>query len=233
MARTPPITRQTRQPRIEKLQRSVRQTLTKKGFGKWADGIIVDGKLGPLTLKMTRLTGSMLGMSARQLRKITDGEISHYAEMVIEHDRSRTPAMKFRAKRRAKHFARMRHELNHPPTHEGVVTFDGHPCAGWIADCLQKARDHGWGGVLVSGFRTPEYSESLCFAMCGAPSCPGRCAGRATNHACPSSYTCKKYEGAADVSDYIRFGQVCRELGLPLQNALPSTDPVHYSNSGH
>ena len=111
---------------------------------------------------------------------------------------------------------------------DGVVMFDGKPCAGWIADHLKTVRDAGrWDGWLVSGFRTPEYSEHLCYDMCGRPSCPGKCAGRSTNHA--------KYrnpEGAVDLSDYARFGQECVRLGIPLHNALGPADPVHYSTSG-
>lgn len=120
-------------------------------------------------------------------------------------------------------------KAHQPEIHaEGLTTFDGVTVAAWIAHWLQAARDSGiWGGRLVSGYRTPEYSEQLCEQMCGAPSCPGTCAGRATNHA--------KYEepdGAVDVTDYINFGVAMRRLGAPLKNDLPR-DRVHYSSSGH
>jgi hypothetical protein len=80
---------------------------------------------------------------------------------------------------------------------------------------------------VTSGYRTPEYSTSLCIAMCGAPSCPGRCAGASSNH------SGKVYPaGAVDVTDYTRFGQIQPQIGSPLRNDLP-IDPVHYSVSGH
>jgi hypothetical protein len=114
------------------------------------------------------------------------------------------------------------------PAGSGLSYFDGVRCATWIARNLAKVRAAGrWAGRLVSGFRDPRYSTSLCYAMCGRPSCPGRCAGANSNHSgiwFPA--------GAADVSDYITFGAECRRLGLPLHNNLP-IDRVHYSNSGH
>lgn len=110
---------------------------------------------------------------------------------------------------------------------EGVETFDGKEVAAWIVPWLQKSRDAGWGGVVSSGYRTPEYSESLCFDMCGAPSCPGTCAGRSSNH------SGKKYPaGAVDVTDFETFGRIQPEIGSPLKNDLPA-DRVHFSVSGH
>jgi len=115
-----------------------------------------------------------------------------------------------------------------PP--DGIVQFDGKPCAAWIARDLQEIRDRGWDGYLLSGYRTPEYSESLCYAICGAPSCPGRCAGRASEH---SQYI--EPRGAADL-DPAHIGQalsLLRAIGSPLHNAIGPTDPNHVSASGH
>lgn len=100
----------------------------------------------------------------------------------------------------------------------------------WMVPWLEKSRAAGWTGVVVSGVRTPEYSESLCFNMCGAPSCPGRCAGRASNHNMTPD---QGYPyGALDVSDYYRFAAVQVDIGSPLRNALGAQDPVHFSVSG-
>ncbi|MGH7267343.1 MAG: hypothetical protein ACREMB_21185 [Candidatus Rokuibacteriota bacterium] len=118
------------------------------------------------------------------------------------------------------------HAEPEPPA-SGVGTFDGRACAAWIIPWLEKSRRAGWRGYLVSGYRSPEYSESLCYSMCGAPSCPGRCAGRASNHA-GSAYPA----GAVDVSDYANFGAIQRRIGSPLINALGAQDPVHFSISG-
>lgn len=234
MASPGPITKRSRGPRVEKLQHEVKITLVGHGFDKWAAGIIVDGVPGPLTLKMARLAGSMQGLSKAQLKKIGDGTITRHAELILLHDKERSPEMKRRARKRDTHFDKLRHELLHPPVHEGVVTFDGHSCPGWIAEWMQRARDDGrWHGVLVSGYRTPAYSESLCYAICGAPSCSGTCAGRSSNHACPPTATCVKYEGAVDVSDYAAFGVAMAHYGSPLHNSLGSRDPVHFSYAGN
>jgi hypothetical protein len=108
-----------------------------------------------------------------------------------------------------------------------IVTFDGKSLVEDLAYWLDKARDAGWGGYLVSGYRTPEYSRQLCYNMCGAPSCPGRCAGMASNHAKTT------YGGpAADVSDYYTCEAKLDQVGAPYWNNLP-IDPVHMSRSGN
>jgi hypothetical protein len=111
----------------------------------------------------------------------------------------------------------------------GVSRFDGVPVAKTAIPVLEWCRKHGWKGTLVSGYRTPAYSESLCYAMCGRPSCPGRCAGRATNHAYadPSRF-------AIDVSDYINFAHVVAKCPLhpKIHNSLPN-DRVHFSPQGN
>jgi hypothetical protein len=120
-------------------------------------------------------------------------------------------------------------------TGPGTVTFDGKAVAKWIAAHLQAARSSGvWNGYLISGFRTPEYSESLCYAMCGAPTCPGMCGGRNSNHACPPTATCQEFEGAVDLSDSAGFQRYCRAHGNPLHGngeMLPGDTP-HFSASG-
>lgn len=120
------------------------------------------------------------------------------------------------------------------PDQDDLATFDGRVVASWmVGDNPQKknwlglSRKAGWTGTVVSGYRTPEYSESLCYAMCGHPSCPGTCAGRSSNH------SGKTYPaGAIDVSDYTNFGEIQKRIGSPLINDLP-IDKVHYSVSGH
>lgn len=108
-----------------------------------------------------------------------------------------------------------------------IVTLDGKPCASWIARGCIDRRSKGWSGVLVSGYRTPEYSEQLCYQICGRPSCPGLCAGRSSNHCCPPTYSGQDGEGACDVSYYWEFPE--RD---GLYNNLPR-DLVHFSRSGN
>ena len=113
------------------------------------------------------------------------------------------------------------------PDGDGLATFDGKTVAAWFVEWLEKSRKAGWTGTVVSGYRTPEYSTSLCMARCGQPSCPGTCAGASSNH------SGKVYPaGAVDVTDYTRFESIQWQIGSPLRNDLP-IDPVHFSVSGH
>jgi hypothetical protein len=111
----------------------------------------------------------------------------------------------------------------------GVGSFDGIAVAKCAIPVLTWCRQHGWRGRLVSGYRTPAYSESLCRRMCGRPTCPGRCAGRSTNHAYA---TPERF--AMDVSDYIKFAEVVRNCPVRphVHNSLPN-DRVHFSPSGN
>lgn len=110
----------------------------------------------------------------------------------------------------------------------GTATFEGVTVAKWILPHLQYARAHGWQGKVTSGYRDPQYSRQLCLDMCGAPSCPGTCAGTSSNHGG------KRWpRGAVDVSDQDNFGRIVAHsphFGR-LINRLPK-DRVHYSQSG-
>lgn len=235
-----PITRESRGTRVEKFQKGIRKTLKGHGFDVWAKAVIVDGKPGPMTFKMARLAGSMQGLSEAQLRHIREGKVLRHAEEILTHQKERSADMKRRAKKRDERFDKIRHHILHPPDDpDHISTFEGVPVAAWMVgkdagpdgshvDWLQKIRDAGWHGVVVSGARTAAHSEELCFAMCGAPSCPGQCAGRSSNHVVDAGYP----DGAVDVSEYTTFGQKAREVRAPLINDLP-IDPVHYSPSGH
>jgi hypothetical protein len=157
-----------------------------------------------------------------------DCTVTPHAYGFLVHEKPLTAEMKKRAQRRRKHFATLRDRHNNPPPVDGLGTFEGEQVAGWIVPWLEKSRDAGWTGTVTSGYRDPAYSESLCLAMCGAPSCPGRCAGRSSNH------SGKDYPaGAVDVTDYANFGQIQRQIGSPLHNSLGSADPVHFSYAGN
>jgi hypothetical protein len=122
----------------------------------------------------------------------------------------------------------------HPPQPKtGAVIFDGKPCAAWIAEILTAARASGvWRGYMLSGVRTSSESVALCEAMCGAPSCPGRCGGTASNHNCD---VCGDGEGAADVTDPAGLQRYCREHDLPLRGngEVLSADLNHFSRAGN
>jgi hypothetical protein len=115
----------------------------------------------------------------------------------------------------------------------GVTRWYGVPVAKCAVPYLNYAKAHGWRGGLNSGWRDPLYSRSLCIRMCGAPSCPGKCAGTASNHV---GNSCSRF--AIDVSDYYNFGSIMRTMplrrGQPrIFNALGARDPVHFSPSGN
>lgn len=119
----------------------------------------------------------------------------------------------------------------HPPPldadGDGLITIDNRPIAKAVGEEVLRIRRAGrWHGYVVSGYRTPEYSEQLCYGICGRPSCPGLCAGRSTNHARKGGRN-----GAVDVSDYLTFAYEARRLGSWLENHL-SRDLVHFSDSG-
>jgi hypothetical protein len=122
------------------------------------------------------------------------------------------------------------HPQDKYPDH-GLVDMDGHKVAAWIAAHLMEARRLGyWHGYVISGWRSKSYSRSLCEAMCGAPSCPGRCAGEATNHV-----GIEEPEGAVDLSDPEGFQRYCRDHGYPLHGngeILPADRP-HFSRLGN
>lgn len=119
--------------------------------------------------------------------------------------------------------------------HGYLTTFDGKTVPKWIAHILRSARKDGVQFTVISGYRSPEYSTQLCESICGAPTCPGRCAGATSNHSCPPTHTGKKYEGAVDVYPGApALDAWCQKHNAPLignGRVLPS-DPNHFSHSG-
>lgn len=197
--------------------------------------LIVDGKLGPATKKRIRMVKFWLGFDKENRGiRITDEFLwmlnhpniraGNRGATKVRIDRAERGA-KLRAERR-RHVKENRDKADKT---EGVGTFDGRPCANWLIPYLEWARQHGWRGGLNSGWRDPVHSERLCRAMCGAPSCPGRCAGRASNHVGHV-----KPSGAVDVSDYTNFATLMKRCphSPSIFNALGAQDPVHFSASG-
>jgi len=175
----------------------------------------------------------------KRYRALTDRDIKKWKGESDEHFRKRRDRYLYRVKHldkltdhlrnKAKALAKARKERkrDRQESKDGLGTWDGVTVAAWIVPWLRKSREAGWKGTVVSGYRDPAYSEQLCYNMCGAPSCPGKCAGRTSNH------SGKVYPaGAIDVTDYTRFEQIQHEIGSPLRNDLP-VDPVHFSTNGH
>lgn len=200
------------------------QRVRLKGFPP----LIVDGRPGPATRKRIRQAKWFLGYTKNRGSAYTD-KLHH--QLLTPYSRKYTSTKSIlRGKAR-----RVRHNRLYAKSHRiggrttGVGTYDGVRVANWMIPYLQWARAHGWKGRLVSGWRDPNYSQRLCYSMCGAPSCPGRCAGLSSNHV-----GSVKPRGAVDVTDYYRFGQLMRACPYSphIFNGLGSRDPVHFSVSG-
>ena len=198
---------------------------------KYLDGIgpvLVDGKTGKATKGRIRTIKFYLGYD-----RPINGVVNNDFRQRLWHPkdvRYSTPARLARAAaRRIKQ--RKQWKANHKSAAKnGIGVFDGVPVAAVAIPYLQWARTHGgWRGRLVSGWRDPVYSKSLCMRMCGRPSCPGMCAGIASNHV---GKTLARF--AIDVSDYVQFGVAMRRCPRSprIWNNLP-VDRVHYSPSGN
>lgn len=195
--------------------------------------LLVDGRNGQHTLGRVKTVKFYLGYLRENCDNSIDAEflwrLAHprthgRAGTKGKYDRKRVERSKHRCiKQRAKH---NHHDRNRS---SGVGKFDGVLCANWLIPYHQWARQHGWRGRLVSGWRDPVYSQGLCYRMCGRPSCPGKCAGLASNHV-----GSVKPKGASDVTDYINYGQIIRRCPFSprIYNALGARDPVHFSASG-
>ena len=170
------------------------------------------------------------------------GELHSVISRATERIGELIPKVTWRRKRKRhilKNIRKLRHEAHQQAqqTPSGnMVPMDGKIGAGWIVRIALEARAAGyWHGVAISLFRTKEYSISLCEAICGQPFCSGTCAGALTNHCCPSTYTCKEYEGAGDFSDPYGLDRYCQDHNKPLignGRRLPY-DINHFSNEGN
>jgi len=191
--------------------------------------ILCDGKLGPSTYGRVRTCKYYLGY----MRPI-NGHIDMNFRKRLRHPKSVRYSTAVRIHRgMSRRITQRRHaRYNDQKAHasSGVTHFDGVAVAAWMVPYMEWARARGWKGRLVSGWRDPNYSESLCYRMCGHSTCPGKCAGRSSNHS-----GSVRPRGALDVSDYYRFGQLMHQCphSPRIFNALGWRDPVHYSASGN
>lgn len=228
-AKPAPVVRPGRQQlsrqKVRELQTALNEFSGKHLVGMGA--LMVDGVIGPATRKRIRLAKHYLGYTgtARKTAAVDDDLLTR-----LRHPRSArhsSPRMLSRALRRRRK-QRKAAKLSRAPR-AGVDTFDGEPVAAWMKPYLVWAREHGWQGTLNSGWRDPAHSERLCFDICGAPKCSGRCAGRSSNHVGNV-----KPAGSIDVSDPARFGELMKKCPYEprLFNALGAKDPWHFSATG-
>ena len=220
-----PVRQQLTREQVRELQTALNAFSAKHlvGMGE----LMVDGVVGPATKKRIRLAKHYLGYTgtARKTAAVDDELLAR-----LRHPRSArhsSPRMLSRALRRRRK-QRKAAKLSRAPR-AGVDTFDGEPVAAWMKPYLVWAREHGWQGKLNSGWRDPAHSERLCFDICNAPTCSGRCAGRTSNHVGNV-----KPAGSIDVSDPARFGEVMKKCPYEpkLFNALGARDPWHFSATG-
>lgn len=212
---------------VKKLQRDL-NTFTEH-FLLDVTKLRVDGDFGPATRKRVKLVKYYLGFTrprtsnagAAFLRRL-DHPFSPLAYGGV-----RQTARGIRRRHKQRRLAREHRERARKT--EGVGHFDGKAVANWLIPYLEWARRNGWEGTVASGWRDPAYSERLCYAMCGAPSCPGTCAGRSSNHSGSS-----KPRGAIDVTYYYSFGKIIAKCPYEpkIYNALGVRDPVHFSATG-
>lgn len=199
-------------------------------FLKGLAPLMVDGKPGPATNHRIRIVKWNLGE-----QRPLDVSIPRHFNARLRNPKSRKYASAaaiargaYRRRNQRKHWAK---NLQAAARRHGVGTYDGKPVALWLIPYLQFARSSGiWHGQLNSGWRDPAYSEHLCFVMCGAATCRGRCAGRSSHHSQSSPPN-----GAIDVSDYVNFAKAMRVCPLSphIFNSLGAIDPVHFSAQGN
>jgi len=217
---------------LKDLQRDLNVFTKRSGLG--VAQLIVDGDKGFATRKRIRQVKFWLGYEKKNSNNanITDDflkQLKHPRRRVIKEEWAGQRIRRGLARRavRRKQVAQNNFKAFLKP---GVGSFDGKPVAKVAIPQLKFARANGWRGSLNSGWRDPVYSERLCLNMCGSKSCPGKCAGRSSNHVgnSPARY-------AKDVSDYVKYGQLMARSDCPkprVFNALGAQDPVHYSPSG-
>ena len=220
--------RDDRGPGVKDLQIGANKTFKEREF-PWRV-IETDGIFGDDTERAAHFAGWLTGLSKDELAEIEKGTIVAEVCALLTGESKPSDDMKKREEERrptAKKLQFLHEKREKMPDKDGIVTIDGHPVAAWIAKWVEKSRAAGWRGTVQSGYRTPEYSEGLCMHICGQPSCPGRCAGRSSNHS-----GLIEPAGAVDVTLTDSFAAIQRQIGSPLRNDLPN-DPVHFSSTGH
>lgn len=220
--------------------RALQQALN-RFTNRYLDGVTplrVDGERGQATDKRVRQVKRWLGY----VGNVNDTVDLDFRQRLAhpKNVRYSTPARIRRGMwRRSRSRAAWRRNMRELAGKPGLVRYDGKMVPKWIVAQLTWAREVGyngkrWDGSVVSGTRTPAFSESLCFNMCGEPRCPGRCAGRSSNHNSDGTIG----TGAVDLTDYLTFAELmphCPDAvtgGHRLRNDLPN-DRVHFSESGH
>jgi hypothetical protein len=216
---------------IRQLQRAMNYFSVKyldNGFAP----ILVDGKFGKSSKRRVQWTKYFLGYSGSVNDQNDTVDLKFLSRMWHPKDIRYSSAYRISRgnKRRIEQRARWARNKRKVRKTTGVGSFDGVPVANLAIPILEWCRKNGWRGRLVSGWRDPIYSRSLCRRMCGRDSCPGRCAGTSSNHV---GTTWDRF--AVDVSDYSKFELVVARCPIKprIRNLLDARDPVHFSPQGN
>ena len=189
----------------------------------------VDGRWGELTRRRVKQAKFYLGYEQRGI----DSGVDHRFRVRLRHPTAIRFSSRDMRRRGAVRRSKRRKELKRHNTvanaHPGTTKRNGVWVAKWLALYYDWAKRHGWPGGTTSGWRSPVYSQSLCYRMCRRPSCPGKCAGLASNHV-----GSVRPKGALDNTFYWIFGNLMRRCPYRprIFNALGARDPVHFSASG-
>lgn len=109
---------------------------------------------------------------------------------------------------------------------KGVVDFEGHKVAAWIAVMLEYGRKHGWTGGVNSGYRSDAEQTRIYNSGVRPAAVPRSLGGSGSNH------EMKAYPGGAvDVSNAAQLSQILSQS--PYAHVLVwagSKDPVHFSH---
>lgn len=191
-----------------------------------------DGEWGALTKKRIRQIKYDLGYILKNMTTKVDENfykrMNHPTQVEPAWNQPKETVKRGKKRRAHRRWAVRRNKLK-AYLKPGVGMFDGKPVAKCAIPVLKWCRANGWPGYLVSGWRDPVYSRGLCRRMCGRDSCPGTCAGMASNHVGNSP---ERF--AMDLSAYEKFREVVARCPLRphVHNALPN-DRVHFSPSGN
>jgi hypothetical protein len=208
------------------------QVLLNARFAAWQIGrrVDVDSAYGKDTRDATLQVCIGLGIATEALSHGLEPEL----RIKIRHPRRRTDEEIRRSNGpAAKHFRD--HLRKQFAVHHGVETFDGKQVAAWMVPSLRWARDHGWTGVVTSGFRTCERQKTVAAAFAASLHMTveqvyphGPCASNHVGEAHP--------RGAVDVTHPEQLARVLRDnpnhpklvWGGPVIG-----DRVHFSADGH
>lgn len=121
---------------------------------------------------------------------------------------------------------------------EHVIEYDGHPVAAWIVPRLKYARANGWGGRVLSGYRSPSQQRGAAARYAAALGKP--VSAVYPNGVLASNHVGQQHpRGAVDVTEPERLAAAMvgwRTSGRPhplVWGGPVINDRAHFSSNGH